>query len=200
MHRSPAGIYWIKTLNDQVVPIKTLCMLDIPVPAKKVMEMMNPSNLELRKKWDKAFLDHEILESYPDGSIVAANRLPVSWPLTQRSFVAIRIPFKSVDWYGKEAFIMIEKNAWHPSKPAGADGMVRATNGGNFTILIPDEEDPNEACKMFGLRNNNYNGWLPNSGCVITSIISKKLPAATNHFRECLIEGYNKYFKDLTAT
>ena len=171
-------------------------MLNLPMPAKKALEVLSPRNLEHRKKWDQAFLDHEILESSPDENYVTATRLPVSWPLNDRSYVLFRPSAKQVDWYGQDAFMIIEKNAWHPSKPASAGGLVRATNGGNFTILIPDDKDPAKACKMFGLRNNNYNGWLPNSGHIISFIVSRKLPASFDHFRECMIEGYNKHFKD----
>lgn len=195
MHRSPGSIYWMKTYRDQDVPMKTLFMLDVPIPAKKAMEMLSTFNIELRKKWDQAFLDHEILESYSDGQCVF-YRLPVSWPLSDRSYVLFGPPAKQVDWYGQDAFLLIQKNAWHPSKPADADKSVRATNGGNFTILIPDEKDPTGgACKMFGLRNNNYNGVLPKSGHIISFVISRKFPASFNHFRECMIEGYSKYFK-----
>lgn len=199
VHKSPGSIYWMKTFQDQEVPMETLFMLDVPIPAKKAMELLSTDNLELRKKWDRAFLDHEILESYPDGQCVTFVRLPVSWPLSDRSYVLFRPPAKQVDWYGQDAFLMIQKNAWHPSRPEGADGFVRATNGGNFTILIPDEKDLAGACKMFGLRNNNYNGWLPKSGHAMSFIISRALPASFNHFRECIVEGYNKYFKDDNA-
>ena len=197
MHRSPdASMFWMKTFSDQEVPMKTLFLFDMPMSANKVMEMLHPSNIEIRKKWDRAFPDHEILESYPDGGYITASRIKVSWPLSDRSVVVFRPPAKEVDWFGKKAFLVIQKNAWHPSRPAGVDGLVRATNGGNFTIFVPDEKDPAGASKMFGLRNNNYNGNLPKNGRCMRFIQSRKVPNAFNLLREGIIEGNNKYFNN----
>ena len=183
----------MKTLHGEEVPGKTLLMIDLPVPVDKVVEILHPSQTENRKKWDQAFADHEILESYPDGSYVTYLKVITSWPLTDRSFVMFSPPPQKVDWYGKDAMMIIDKNAWHNSKPRGADGCVRATNGGNFTILIPDEKDPTGACKMFGLRNNKYNGWLPQA--VMRIALSMKLPSTFNLYRKGIIEAYNKYYK-----
>ena len=169
-------------------------MIDLPVPADKVVEILHPSKMEFRRKWDQAFKDQEVLESYPDGSCVIYARVITSLPLSDRSFVVFNPPPQKVDWYGKEATMMIDKNAWHKSKPDGADGTVRATNGGNFTIIIPDEKDPTGACKLFGLKNNKFNGWLPQAG--MRSALSKRLPSTFNLFRQGIIEAYNKYFKD----
>ena len=194
VHKSSGANFWMKTFHDQEVPLKTLFMFDMPMPAKKVLEVMHWSNIETRKKWDRAFLDHEIIESYPDGGYLTVSRIKVSCPLKDRSFVLFRPPVKEVDWYGQEAFMLIQKNAWHPSKPVGADGCVRATNGGNFTIVIPDKENPTGECKMFGLRNNNYNGNFPKSS--LRCILAKKIPETFNRLREGIIDGYNKYFKN----
>lgn len=191
--RSPGAIFWMKTFHDQEVPLKTLFMFDMPMPANKVLEVMHWSNIETRKKWDRAFMHHEILESYPDGGFLTISRIKVSWPLKDRSFVLFRPPVKEVDWDGQEAFMLIQKNAWHPFRPTGADGCVRATNGGNFTIIIPDKENPTGECKMFGLRNNNYNGNFPKTR--LRCILAKKIPKTFNHLREGIINGYNKYFK-----
>ena len=196
MHRSPGAMFWMKTLPDQEVPIKTLFLFDMPMPADKIKEVMHPSNLEIRKKWDRAFLDHEILQSYSDGSFVTASKINVSWPLYDRSFILFLLPAKEVDWFGQKAFLVIQKDAWHSSKPAGADGSVRATNGGNFTIIVPDEKDPAGASKMFGLTNNNYNGNLPETGRCMRFVLSKKVPDGFNRLREGIIEGYNKYFNN----
>ena len=196
MYRSPGTIFWMKEFPDQEVPIKTLFSFDMPMPTDKIMETMHPSNLEIRKKWDRAFLDHEMLESYPDGGYVIASKIKVSWPLYDRSFILFQPPAKEVDWFGKNAFLVLQKNAWHLSKPAGADGSVRATNGGNFTLTFPDEQDPTGASKMFGLRNNNYNGNLPSTGRFMRFVLSKKIPNAFSLYRENIIEGYNKYFNN----
>ncbi|XP_078344899.1 uncharacterized protein LOC144630407 [Oculina patagonica] len=193
VHRSPGSIFWMKTFQEQEVPLKTLFMFDMPMPAKKILEVMHWSNIETRRKWDQAFLDHEILESYPDGSFLTVSQIKVSWPLRNRSFVLFRPAVKEVDWYGQEAFMLIQKNAWHPSRPAGSDGCVRATNGGNFTIIIPNKDNPTEECKMFGLRNN-YNGNFPKTK--LRFVLAKKIPKTFNLLREGIIDGYNKYFKN----
>ena len=47
---------WSKTFSDEEVPVKTLFQLEnLPMSAEKFAEMMHPSNMEIRKKWDKAF-------------------------------------------------------------------------------------------------------------------------------------------------
>ncbi|KAL9958646.1 hypothetical protein ACROYT_G035694 [Oculina patagonica] len=194
VHRSPGAMYWMKTFHEEEVPLKTLFMFDMPIPAKKLLEVTNWSNIETRRKWDRAFLYHEVLESNPDGSYLTVTRIKTSWPLKDRSFVMFEPPAKQVDWYGQEAFMAIQKNAWHPSRPAGADGCVRVTNGGNFTIIIPDKDNPTEQCKMFALKNNNYNGNFPKTK--LRCFLAKKIPKTFNLLREGIIDGYNKYFKN----
>ena len=83
-------------------------------------------------------MDHEIVETYPDNKgVVRFMRTLLSFPLWDRSFLLFFPPPKEIDWYGKRAFILIQKNAWHRSKSEGADGSVRATNGGNIDVIIP---------------------------------------------------------------
>ena len=60
-------------------------------------------------------------------------------------------------------------------------------------MIIPDENNPTGACKVFALRNNNYNGWLPKTG-VIEFVLARKIPATFNQWREGIIEAYNKHF------
>ena len=118
----------MKTFYDQPVPVKTLFHQEIPVPAYKVAEILDTSNIELRNKWNRAFLDSEVLETFPEeegGGWVTTTRVKVSWPFKDRNFVAFVPPTKEVDWYGQKAFLMIQKNAWHHLKPPGADGFVR---------------------------------------------------------------------------
>ncbi|KAJ7390134.1 hypothetical protein OS493_027172 [Desmophyllum pertusum] len=79
---------------------------------------------------------------------------------------------------------------------SGADGSVRATNGGNFTIIVPDEKDPAGASKMFGLTNNNYNGYLPENWKMYAFCPFQEVPDGFNRLREGIIEGYNKYFNN----
>ena len=117
----------------------------------------------------------------------------MSFPLWDRSFVLPYIPPpKEIDWFGKRAFIQIQKNAQHSSKPEGADGLVRATNGGNFIVIIPDENSPNSACTLFSLSKNNFNGWLPKKH--IEWIIGRKVAASFNQFFASIVEGYERYF------
>ena len=83
------------------------------------------------------------------------------FPLKDKSFVLYLPPPREVDWYGKKALFMLIKDASHPTRPKGDDGLVRAKNGGNFYVVMPDEKQPEAACKIFGLTNNLYNGWIP---------------------------------------
>ena len=194
-HRGPGNVYWIKTFPEEEVPIKVLFWVDMPISAEKYMEMMDQRNQDKRHKWDRAFLDHEILETYPDNKgMITFMRYPASFPLRDRSFVLFMPPVKEIDWFGKRAFFQIQKNTRHPSKPEGADGLVRATNGGNFTVIVPDEKEPSGACKLFCLSSNNYNGRLPNKH--IEWIIKKKVPASFNQLFANMVEGYKKYFKE----
>ena len=194
VHGSPGHAYWIKTFPEDEFPINILSSIDLPLSAETYMEILEPKNLEKRKKWDKIFQDHEILETYPDEKgVVRFMRYPMSFPLWDRSFVLFFPPLKEIDWFGKRAFIQIQKNAWHPSKPEGADGLVRATNGGNFIVIIPDENERSKACTLFSLSTNNYNGWLPTKH--IEWIIGRKVPASFKEFFASMVEGYEKYFK-----
>jgi len=194
VHRSPGHVYWIKTFPEEEVPTTMLASIDFPLSAEAYIEIIDPKNQDKRDKWDKTFVDHEILETYPDDKgVVRFMRFPTSFPLWDRSLILFFPPVKEIDWFGKRAFLQIQKNAWHPSKPEGADGLVRATNGGNFVVMIPDESNPSAACKLFSLSNNNFNGWLPTKN--IEWIIGRKVPASFNQFFASMVEGYEKYFK-----
>ncbi|KAJ7319215.1 hypothetical protein OS493_036378 [Desmophyllum pertusum] len=194
IHKSPGSVYWLKAFPDENVPNKVLSRVDLAMSAEMYMEVLHPKNLDKREKWDQVFMDHEILETYPDDQgALHFNRYPCSFPLWDRSFILFCPSPKEIDWFGKRAFIQIQKNAWHPSKPEGADGLVRATNGGNFFVIIPDETNPDAACTLFLLSNNNYNGWLPNN--LMKRVLEKKLPASFNEFFASVIKGYNDYFK-----
>jgi len=194
VHSSPGAVYWQKTFPDDEVPIKILFKIDLPLSAESYMEMVNPKNIEVRNKWDRVFLDQEVLETYPDDQgHIFFSRLPLSWPLWDRSFILFVPTSKEIDWFGKRAYILVQKNAWHSSKPPGADGLVRATNGGNFFVITPDEAKPDSACTLFSLSNNNYNGWLPNKH--IERLVGRKVPESFNRFIENAIEGFDKYYK-----
>ena len=49
------------------------------------------------------------------------------------------------------------------------------------------------ACTLFCLSNNNYNGWLPKT--YIEWLVSGGAISSFNRFFDCVIEGYEKYFK-----
>ena len=193
VHKSPGHVFWIKTFPKDEIPINILSSIDLPLSVEMYMEVIDPKNQDKRDKWDKTFLEHEILETYPDNKgVVRFMRYPMSFPLWDRSFVLYIPPPKEIDWFGKRAFIQIQKNAQHSSKPEGADGLVRATNGGNFIVIIPDENSPNSACTLFSLSKNNFNGWLPKKH--IEWIIGRKVAASFNQFFASIVEGYERYF------
>ena len=55
---------WSKTFPEEEVPVKGLFKLDnLPVSAEKFAEMMHPSNLIIRKKWDKAFAGLKLISN-----------------------------------------------------------------------------------------------------------------------------------------
>lgn len=192
--QGPGYTYWIKTIYGDEVPIKIVYTVEMPFPAKTFAQLLDPRNLQARNDWDKAFVDHQILEELPDdGGYVTYMRALLSWPLTDRSFVLHLPPSKEVEWYGKKALFMLIKEGSHHTKIEGQDGLVRATNGGNFYVVTPDEAEPEAACKVFGLTNNLYNGWIPktNMEWMQKIIVPKKF----NNWRENMVEGYHKYFK-----
>jgi len=140
VHKSPGYVFWIKTFPKDEVPINILSSINLPFSAEMYMEIIDPKNQDKRDKWDKTFVEHEILETYPDNKgVVRFMRYPTSFPLWDRSFVLYIPPPKEIDWFGKRAFIQIQKDALHPSKLEGDDGLVRAKNGGDFVVIIPNE-------------------------------------------------------------
>ena len=194
IHNSPGRVYWRKTFPENEVPLKILFKIDLPLSAESYLEMVHPRNLNIRQKWDRVFVGQEMVKTYPDDQgYILYCPLPTSWPLKDRSFMLFVPPTKEIDWFGKRCFLLIQKNAWHSSKPPGEDGRVRATNGGNFFVISPDENNPNTACTIFSLSNNNYNGWLPNKH--IEFLLSRAVVSSFNRFLNCMIEGYEKYYK-----
>ena len=194
IHNSPGRVYWRKIFPENEVPLKILFKIDLPLSAESYLEMVHPRNLNIRQKWDRVFVGQEMVKTYPDDQgYILYCPLPTSWPLKDRSFMLFVPPTKEIDWFGKRCFLLIQKNAWHSSKPPGEDGRVRATNGGNFFVISPDENNPNTACTIFSLSNNNYNGWLPNKH--IEFLLSRAVVSSFNRFLNCMIEGYEKYYK-----
>ena len=189
----PGYSYWIKTFQNDNIPIKIVYNIDMPFPAKVFLKLVDPDNLEKRNDWDKSFVAHEILETFPDGGNVTYMRALLSWPLTDRSFVLYLPQVKEVDWFGKRATLMLQKHAWHSSKPVGKDGFVRATNGGNFQVITEDEKQPDIACHVFGQTGNLYNGWIPKTN--MEWMQKRVVPKKFNEWLEDMVMGYEKYFK-----
>ncbi|CAB4021837.1 galactose-3-O-sulfotransferase 2-like [Paramuricea clavata] len=179
---------WSKTFPEEEVPVKLLFKFEnLPISAEKFAEML--LNFEIRKKWDNAFAGLELLDTFPNGSVIAYTRVEVSFPLTNRDMVLLCSPPAETDWFGKKAYAMFVTDATHASKPAGAHGLIRATNGGNFYIAVPDDEEPGAKCEVFGLSNNNYNGWLPNK-CEF--LVTPRASKVFYQLRQSIIEGHNK--------
>ena len=64
-------------------------------------------------------------------------------------------------------------------------------NACNFYFAVSDDEEPGAKCEVFGLTNNNYNGWLPNKD---EWLVGPKVTKIFYPMRQSLIEGYQKYF------
>ena len=123
--------------------------------------------------------------------MISSFPVQLPFPLTNREMLTRFLPPVEIDWFAKKAHAIFAENATHASKPAGADGLVRATNGGNFYIAVSDDEDPGAKCEVFGLTNNNYNGWIPDKN---EWFVSPKVTKVFYEVRQSLIEGYQKYF------
>ena len=132
----------------------------------------------------------EILQTFPDGSRIYSTHLKVSFPFTDRDVVLLVAPPVKTDWYGKKAYAIFVENSSHASRPAGANDLIRATNGGNVYIAVADDKEPDSKCEMFGLSTNNYNGWLPNKS---EWLVAQSVTKTFYQFRQSIIEG-NKYF------
>lgn len=189
-----APTFWIKTFPDQEIPTKVLFKFDrLPLSAIQFTEVLSPRNTEHRRKWDKAFAGIEVLEEYPEnGGHVTVTTVKVPRPLSDRETVLFTPPTKEIDWYGKSALHIVYINAWHASRPANERGFVRATNGGNFFILIPDENDPDNVCSVFGLSHNRFNGRMPNSN--IEWLFARSVPKTFITFITSIVEGHKKFF------
>ena len=164
--------------------------------AKTFAKLMDGKNVEFRKKWDCIFKDLEMLEVYPEnGGYLLYSRTVMPWPIYDRGFVLFQTSPVNVDWYGKKAIFLTLKNGWHPSKPENAAGVVMGTNGGNFYVATPDENNPETACTLFGLTNNNFNGRIPKSN--MEWLFHKVVPQKLNLYFDSVVEGSEKYSEEL---
>ena len=123
--------------------------------------------------------------------MICSTLIELSFPFTDRDMVLHLSPPVETEWFGKKAYVMFVKNAIHASKPAGNNGLIRATNGGNFYISVPDEREPGAKCEVLGLSNNNYNGWVPDW---LEFVISPRAAKVFYSFRQSLVNGYKTYF------
>lgn len=123
--------------------------------------------------------------------MICSTLIELSFPFADRDMVLHVSPPAKTEWFGKKAYAMFVGNATHASKPAGDDGLIRATNGGNFYIAVPDEKEPGAKCEVFGLSNNNYNGWLPDS---LEFVISPRAAEVFYNLRQSIVDGYKTYF------
>ena len=169
----------------------------MPFPGNVFCQLLDLQNLKARNDWDRAFVKREILEAYPeDGGYVTYMRALLSFSLRDRSFVLHLPPAKEVGCYGEKAIFRLIRDACHPAKPEGDDGLVRVQNGGNFYVVTPDEKQPEAACKIFGLTNNLYNGWIPEAH---TEWIQRRIvPRKFNEWRDNVVEGY-QIFQELQS-
>ena len=118
--------------------------------------------------------------------------MDLPFPFTNRDFVIyFSPPYETSDWFGKKAYATFQRNATHSSRPAGVDGNVRASNGGNFTITIPNDEDPEHKSEMWLLTTNNYNGRISRE-----CIIGRSAPKVFYPLRKSILEGYREYFSN----
>ena len=193
IHEGPDVTYWKKTFPDAEVPVKILISHVMPMSVKKYSQLFDPVNMEFRKKWDNTFSVMDVLETYPNGGgYVIYGLKKMFWPMSDRDFVAFNQLHREIDWYGKKATLIGFKNAWHPSKPENVDGIVREPNGGDFYIVTPDDNEPETACKVFGLSSYNLQ-----EGQITNFIVRHFVPQSFNKLRQNVIKGFKKYGDDL---
>jgi len=123
-------------------------------------------------------------------------RVVTPWPVVDRSYVLLNSPIKEIDWYGKQAYIIFQRNITHSSKPKGEDGTVRAFNGENFYLAVPDENEPESACEVLGLLNNLFKGWIPDNEFVTAKLV----PRGIGKLRESMTKAYETYSEYYTKT
>ena len=106
---SSNSLLLVNPVPDNEVPIKVLLKIDLPLSAESYMEVVDPKNMEVRKKWDRAFGDHEIVKTYPDnqGFIVYLSS-STPWRSGRSGIVAsccfLHLPKKSTGSTSKPTF------------------------------------------------------------------------------------------------
>ena len=192
IHKGPNVTYWMKTFPDEEVPVKILISHVMPMSVKKYSQLLDPINIEFRKKWDDVFSLLDVLEKYPNGGghlMYSLTKMP--WPVSDRDFVVFIKLHTEIDWYGNKSTLIGLKNAWHPSKPENVNGIVRMANGGDFYVATPDDKEPETTCKVFGLISYDLKG-------SITKFIIRNIAIQNgNKMRQNIIKGFKKYGDDL---
>ena len=187
--------FWIKIFPNKEIPTKVLTKYHVPLSAQQFIEVYNPKNMKFRRTWDKAFIDNEVLQEYPNnGGYLTYSRVKMPWPIADRDFIFFTTAAIEVEWYGKQAYLIPFTNASHESKPANEGPCVRATNGGQFLIITANENDGNESCTVFGLSHNSYNGFLPAK--FTEWLASRAVPKAFTKFFDSLVDGSKQFFGD----
>ena len=151
VHNSPGAVYWQKTFPDYEVPIKMLFKIDLPLSAESYMEMVNPKNMEVRKKWDRVFRDQEIVKAYPDNQgFIFYLPFSTPWSLWDRSFMLFSPPTwkKSTGSASELIFWSRRTRGIHQNLQEQTAELERLTEG-IFFLITPDEKDPNSACTLF---------------------------------------------------
>ncbi|XP_065665756.1 uncharacterized protein LOC124813343 [Hydra vulgaris] len=185
----PGETFWIKTILAEKIKTKILYKLTLPMPGEMFAMLLHPENLETRREWDHAFKEHKMLEKLPNGGYITYTRAILPWPLADRDFVLFVPPAKEIDWYGKKSLFLVQKNAIHEQKPVD-QVAVRATNGGDFCVIIPDINQPHEKCEIFGLSNNSYNGSIPD--CATKCVVANSVPQLLDTLISNMITKYNQ--------
>ena len=165
----PGATHYIKCFPEDPFPIKVLNEWELPIPASVASKVY--WNFEDRRSWDEIFSHHELVDTSEDGGKIAVIPLKMSWPFSDREWVAkLRIK----EFIDQRAWLVTMRNATHPSKPERND-VVRC-----------DERNPREACRVLTLSTSNYDGVLPK---LSTWFLGQKVSAAFEKCREALLKA-----------
>ena len=126
------------------------------------------------------------MEKLPNDGCIGRSVPNLSFLRSNRDHVLYFSPSdETSDWIGKKAFAIFFLDVQHSSRPAGADGIVRTTNGGNFYMAVPDEEKPEHKCgDAFMLSTNKYNGWIMSK---TESMVIGKASQVFYNLRQCVL-------------
>lgn len=150
----PGAKYHMKNFAKDSIPTKITFEWKLPVPGNVIFDAYR--KLDERYKWDSAF-SVEVLERTSEGAQIFHLPGKMPWPFADREWV---FSMGDKEFPSEKSWLVNLRTTTHPSKPIRSD-VVRFQNDGNFILIEADEENPDEACKVFGLSCNDYGGWLP---------------------------------------